>query len=235
MFGPSGALQGTWNGADTPLKTFSTENGITGVAVDNSEDLFDWAAGDVYVALGAQREAGTGRCRKNVVDVFKPEAGGGEKYVGQLPGPHGGDFGPGDHSIAVDEANGDVIVAEGEDTEESAVYVFEPTTPGNYALVRTLTGTPKGGFGPEGVGAVAVDGGVGAGAGDIYVSENGGGVYEFGPAGEYLGELAGGALHWRWTRKAMTCMSVDFTEEAKSMSSARTWWCRMSKRARRRW
>ena len=208
VFGPSGELQATWSGADTPLKTFATENGISDVAVDNnSEGLLDWAAGDVYVALAAQTIP-----EQNVVDVFKPLAGGGEEYVGQLPGPHAGHFGlAAQRSVAVDEANGDVIVAEGESagTNESPVYVFEPATPGSYVLVRTLTGTPRGAFNRNGAVRVAVDGGAGEGSGDLYVADGSGKVvYEFGPAGEFLGELTGaGSPAGRFT--SVAAVAVD--------------------------
>jgi hypothetical protein len=43
--------------------------------------------------------------------------------------------------VTVDEANGDVLVA-----EIKGIDVFEPTTLDQYALVRRLTGTPAGAF-----------------------------------------------------------------------------------------
>ena len=55
--------------------------------MDESASPVDPAAGDVYVASSAQ--AGY-PAADNVVDVFKPEPGGGETYVGQLPGPEPG-------------------------------------------------------------------------------------------------------------------------------------------------
>jgi hypothetical protein len=193
VFGASGSLQATWNGADTPTKSFGCKEGVSfcphiaDVAVDDSESPTDWASGDVYVAVDSDSEP-----EDNVVDVFKPESGGGEEYVGQLPGPHAGFFGLGQHSVTIDEANGDVVVANGLGASESAVYVFEPTTPGHYALVRELTGTPQGVFNTRGGISVAVDGGAGEATGDIYVADFAENVvYEFDAAGKYLGELAG--------------------------------------------
>src|SRR5580700_4740038 len=74
LFNASGALEATWTGADTPQTNFG--NFLAGIGVDNSTSLTDWAAGDVYVADEEQK----------LVDVFKPEAGGKEKYVTQITG-----------------------------------------------------------------------------------------------------------------------------------------------------
>ena len=186
-FTPSGSLQQIWEGKDTPDGSFTSR--LDDVSVDNSKSIVDWAAGDVYVATSSQSEP-----KDNVVDVFKPEVGGGEQYVGQLPGPEpGGYFSNGaDRRLAVDEANGDVLVAEGEGTRERVVYVFEPTAiVGQYALAQTLTGPEGRPFSGNGDLQVAVDGGAGAGSGDVYVADQSGNVYEFGPEGEYLGKLAG--------------------------------------------
>ena len=183
VFDRAGDLQATWNGSDTPAKFETGEARVSDIAVDNSRSPGDWAAGDAYVAVGSQS-----RPELNVVDIFRPEAGGGEKYVGRLPGPHAGVFGAGQHGIAVDEANGDVIVAEGETTKESAVYVFEPTALESYALVRKITGPPGGAFNTTTSVYVGVDGGTGTGEGDVYVS-NGGHVYEFDVAGGYRGQI----------------------------------------------
>jgi hypothetical protein len=161
VFGPSGSLEGTWTGADTPDKGFGE---IFDVAVDNSKDLTDWASGYVYVASGQPS-----------VYIFKPEAGGKETYVGSLPGPEAGGFFPlGRRTLAVDEANGDVVVGESRGNQ-SAVYLFEPTAlAGQYALVRTLTGPQQGrAFGKINGVAIGSDG-------DIYVAEGGYGYEEVG-------------------------------------------------------
>jgi hypothetical protein len=55
VFGPSGGLQDVWSGAGTPVGSFaaSAVNAeLTGVAVDESPPVGDWASGDVVVALG---------------------------------------------------------------------------------------------------------------------------------------------------------------------------------------
>ncbi|MFI5005666.1 MAG: hypothetical protein ACHQE6_11705, partial [Solirubrobacterales bacterium] len=75
VFDAAGKLQGTWNGSDTPAGSFGCFSGCAGgpgigtVAVDNSGNLF--TKGFVYVSDPEH----------NVVDVFEPEAGGGEKYL----------------------------------------------------------------------------------------------------------------------------------------------------------
>ena len=70
VFSESGALLGTWTGADTPSKSFAAADSV---AVDNNNELADPDAGDVYVTDGPD----------HVVDVFRPEADGKEKYVTQ--------------------------------------------------------------------------------------------------------------------------------------------------------
>jgi hypothetical protein len=171
VFGPTGALQALWKGADTPSKGFACfECGPRGaVAVDNSASL---AEGDVYVTDPGHR----------VVDVFKPEAGGGEKYVTQLTGPETGVLFNSMSSVAVSQLNGDVLVLEG----STVVDVFEPTALNQYALVRRLTGTPAGSF--ERASNITVDGG----NGDIYVAEGERGIIDqFSAEGVYLGRMTG--------------------------------------------
>ncbi len=170
VFDAAGELQAVWSGADTPAGSFGCfECGGPGdVAVDNSTSISDWAAGDVYVAVPL----------RGVVDVFKPEAGGKEKYVTELRGPETGvPFAGEPVSVAVDQANGDLLVAAGD-----AVYVFEPAALGEYNLVRELTSTPAGPF--TRAHEIAID----ATSGDIYLAESETGtVTEFSATGEYLG------------------------------------------------
>ena len=169
VYGPTGTLQALWKGADTPNKGFACfECGPRGVvAVDNSTSL---AEGDVYVSDP-----------RGLVDIFKPEAGGGEKYVTQLTGPETGVLFNGVDSIAVSQFNGDLLVL-----ENNAVDVFEPTVFNEYVLVRRLTGTPAGSFKlPNGI---AVDGG----NGNIYIAEADGEVIDqFDSEGAYLGHMTG--------------------------------------------
>ena len=190
VFGPGGKLQHTWTGANTPSGPFGF---LTGVAADSSVGLE--SSGDVYVASSGP----------NVVDVFKPVAGGAEpaKVVAQLKGicpAMGATCGlaeqeeeanlfKGPTGVAVSGFNGDVLVADG----SSVVDVFEPTLLGEYRFVRQLTGTPTGPSGAEvpfaDVTALTVD----ATSGDIYVSDNGARfavVDEFDLEGKYEGRLA---------------------------------------------
>lgn len=172
VYGASGALQGIWKGADTPAGGFSCfECGPPGgVAVDDSGNPL--SAGRVYVSVPGQ----------DVVDVFEPQAHGGEKYLTQLTGsepsaPFGSLGG-----VAVDQQTGYVLVIDG----TGAIDVFEPAALGEYTLVRRLTGTPAGPF--EQVQAIAVDGG----DGDVYVAEGSRRVVDqFDSAGAYLGRLTG--------------------------------------------
>jgi hypothetical protein len=173
VYGPTGALQGLWTGADTPSGHFGCfECGARGtVAVDSSGNLL--TKGRVYVS----------DVSNGVVDVFEALAGGGEKYLTQLTGPEpkvpfAGEI----QEVAVNQLNGDVLVAEG----RSTVDVFEPTALNTYALAQRLTGAPSGPF--KVISGVTTDGG----NGDIYVMENEGLlVDQFSSAGVYLGHLTG--------------------------------------------
>ena len=166
VFDGEGHLLGKWSGSDTPGGEFVE---VTGIAADNSTNLNDWAAGDVYVA---DRSGGA-------VDVFKPAAGGTEEYVTQLE-PEVPFQEP--WYVAVDQLNGDVVVIDNRDV----VDVFEPTVFGKYTLIRQLTGTPAGPF--QLINRLAVDGS----NGDIYVGEGESGmVYQFSETGQYLGRLTG--------------------------------------------
>jgi hypothetical protein len=172
VLGSSGQLLGEWYGEDTPSGSF--EN--TSVALDSSTSLSDPAAGDVYVA----------DLSHGVVDVFRPEAGGKEKYLTQLTGegtPPGEPFAP--KKVAVDEANGNVLVV-----NQSVVDVFAPTL-GGYEYVRQITGPPGGSF--VRLSGVAEEG---SGDGDIYIveessNEGAGTLYEFSPTGAYVTSIAG--------------------------------------------
>jgi hypothetical protein len=179
VYSQSGSLQGTWSGAGTG-EPFAGP--IFGIAVDNSKSGSDWAAGDVYVLDPAS----------HAVYVFRPEAGGKEKYVTKLPDPEpGGVSVPFNEprNIAVSSLDGDVVV-----TDENAVDVFEPKGLGEYTFVRQLTGTSAGPF--RGVRNVAVD----SGNGEIYVVDQepeGGGVRhpafvdQFTSAGVYRDRMTG--------------------------------------------
>jgi hypothetical protein len=179
VYDATGHLQGFWDGSDTPAGHFGCFEcgGDGGVAADDSGNLL--TNGLVYVVDPLN----------GVVDVFEPKAGGGEKYVAQITGPETGvPFGnlgqAGAASVAVDQANGDVLVTEG----TTAVDVFEPTALGEYMLVRQLTGTSAGAF--ERISGVTADGA----GGDVYAWEAERQVVDqFSSAGVYLGHLTGTA------------------------------------------
>jgi hypothetical protein len=175
VLGSSGSLLGSWNGADTPSGKFGSR-GVRDVAIDRST-FGGWAAGDVYVV--DRSEDGS----ELLVDVFKPEAGGKEKYVTQLTGTPSQPFRD-PTRVAVDEVNGDVLVA-----DENGVHVFEPEPLMRtvYKFLFTISNTPSGGS--LGVAnGLAVDGV----NGDIYVAAQAQ-VYEFSLPlnGAYLGEITG--------------------------------------------
>jgi hypothetical protein len=200
VFGPAGKLQESWTGADTPGGSFggSTTDETYGpsLAVDFSTNAFDEREGDVYVSTTS-----------GILDVFEPEAGGKEKYVTQLPGTcpaEGTVVGVGTcegakivpfpkgandavvNRVAVDQANGDVLVADG-----SAVDIFKPTVLDQYEFMRQIKGIPGHTF-EKPIGSVTVGGG--EEGGDIYISERlfggpGVVVYEFSSEGVYLGSL----------------------------------------------
>jgi hypothetical protein len=138
VFGATGHLLGSWSGADTPGKTLGSQV-ARGVAVDHFKGVGDWAQGDVYVGVTGNEES------EDVVDVFKPEAGGAEEYLTQLTGES-----PTEHfgevkEIAVDEANGDLLVAnvktvEGKTVEVIDIFAPKPTELEGYEFVRALTG-----------------------------------------------------------------------------------------------
>jgi hypothetical protein len=174
VFDAAGVLQGVWTGADTatPGGFGCFECGGHGdVAVDESGSL-SWAAGDVYVA---DPENG-------VVDVFKPLAGGGEESVAVLPGVEPGVPFAHPSSVAVNQSNDEVLVA-----DERGVDVFRPAAiSGQFEFVSALTEVPGGSLGS--VSGVAVD----SGNDDVYVTEGELGVVDqFDAAGGFMGRLTG--------------------------------------------
>jgi hypothetical protein len=197
------AFQNEWTGADTPNGSFVSEksqgSGTVGaVAVDESAAA-NWAKGDVLVSTYSDVRGE--HSNLNVIDVFKPEAGGNETYVTQLKGtcPSAS---PGqvctlveqeEHpfegtgKVAVSPVNGDVVVNE---YYADALDIFEPTGLDEYAFVRRLTG-PSAGVAFPGILGVTVAGGSGPGAGDIFVSNGLAGVDEFDPTGELLDRITG--------------------------------------------
>jgi hypothetical protein len=180
VFDPAGNLLGTWSGGDTPAGMLGLPgpDRLRSLAVDASTSPTDWAAGDVYVATASTSTGGGG-----VVDVFKPKPGGGEEYVTQLTGTEPAVPFGNPETVAVDSANGNVFVV---DAAINAVDVFEPTTSGEYAFVRQVTGTSSGPFGR--ISSLAID----SASGELYVSEaERGGLDQFDSSGSYLGRLTG--------------------------------------------
>jgi hypothetical protein len=145
VFGPSGKLQATWTGADTPGGPCASAGGVA-VDDDPTSLLGDWAAGDVYVACN------------QAVDVFKPGPGGTEAYVTQIAGTPSEPFSGTPGGVAVDESSGEVLVVAG-----NAVDVFKPTILGKFEFVRQLAAPNSLGGGL--ISGVAVDGA----NGNIYV------------------------------------------------------------------
>ncbi len=195
VYDASGHIQGYWTGADVPGGHFGCFgcNGGAGVTVDNSGNLL--TKGLVYV-VDPWNE---------VIDVFEPKAGSGEKYLTQITGPEPGvPFTALNGSVAVDPLNGDVVVADGQTT----VDVFEPTALGEYVLARKLAGTPAGAF--ERIGGVTV----GGPDGEIYVwekegnAEHGAVVDQFSAAGAYLGHLTGTSNTPSGTFQSVTAVAV---------------------------
>ena len=180
VFEPSGALQATWTGADTPSGSFNSE---LFVATDESGLMGDWASGDVLV----------GDELHQVVDVIAPGAGGGEPpsaHVREITGTCTepdevvGSLGCVEvplvdpRQVAVDQVTGEVFVVE----QTRVVDVFRLTgMAGEVEYVGQLSGFE------HNVTSLAVDGGAAAG-GDVYVTEEGVGghsvIDEFAVAGQ---------------------------------------------------
>jgi hypothetical protein len=175
VFGLSGNFLGSWSGEAPPSKTFGSR-GVTGVAVDNSKDVGDWAAGDVYVSDITGGE--------DVVDVFKPEKAGKEQFVTKLTGISPTEPFSVPLHVAVSEANGDLVVVDGFETPVVDVFEPMPGMPGVYNFVRKITGVLGDPF--ERISGIAVDGG----DGNIYVAEQKV-VYELSSEGTYLAQITG--------------------------------------------
>jgi hypothetical protein len=199
----SGAFRSAWSGAHTPNGSFVKEAGSTvaelgGLAFDHSTSLSDWASGDLYVATRSRQPEE--HQSYNVVYAFKPAAKGPEPAapsgviegtcasLGECPGHVIRFRGP--RAVAVSGVNGDVYVADtsvGLQTEP-VVDVFEPTTPGSFQFIGTISGTPRGGF--VAIRAIAVDGTTG----DAYVVDEREGkqvVDEFSSTLDFEGQLTG--------------------------------------------
>jgi hypothetical protein len=178
VFNEAGALRGTWNGEATPSGSFGTifeEPGrvagtVTGVAVDNSESVLDPSRNDVAVADPTQ----------DTVYVFRAEADGKEHYLGQITGTSPSEPFQDPTGVAVDEANGDLLVL---DQLKDQVDVFEPSVVGNYVFAYKISG-PSSNRPFSEVHGLAVD----SGTGDFYVLE-GTRVDQFSIAGAYLGQI----------------------------------------------
>jgi hypothetical protein len=188
VFGTTGELLNVWTGVAAPsherFHCFECANS-GGVAVDNSG--VGWSAGDVYVA---DPEAG-------VVDVFEPEAGGGEKLAAQLKGVSPTEPFVKPYKVAVEPSNGEVLVAEAQ-PGGAAVDIFKPASiPGQYEFVGRLA-IPSG-LSVQLIRSIAT----GDGEGDVYVIgagvEEGGKdvpnqILEFNFAGEFEGRIEEGTV-----------------------------------------
>ena len=183
--------QTLWEGKEVP--EVLGESGpfvyVSGVAVDHSTSPGDWASGDLFVAdSGVANEV----IHPPAIDIFEPQAGGAEKYVGQVTGPSPSQpfaqdlNAPTSLSVAVSGFNGDLVVGDG-----TAVYLFRPVKEGvkrgKYVFERQLA---LGVFERQLKLPVAVDdSGSGTFAGEIYVA-TGAAVDEFGPEGVFRGDIA---------------------------------------------
>jgi hypothetical protein len=173
-------LQTLWTGAQAP----SPFADVRRLAVDPSTAPGDWASGDVFVS---EQEPG-----QNVIDIFEPVVGGGEKYVAQVTGPSPSEkFTSAIKSSAISGFNGDLVVATSLTPQEGVVDVLRPEEEGpkkgKYSLVTHLT--PPGGSAALANSVrvvVAIDGD----NGEIYVA-TAAAIFEFGPDGTFLGEIAG--------------------------------------------
>ena len=159
---------------------------VSGVAVDDSPSVDDWAAGDVLVVVNGSQ---------HVVDVLKPKAGGGEEEAAlPLTGTGPGEPFHSPSSIAIDGVNGDVFIVDETERFHPFIDVFEPSVLGEYKFVRKITGALSGPF--HGLLSIAVDGSAIAEGkeGQLYVGEEGGGVDEFSLTGEFLGGITNADL-----------------------------------------
>ena len=202
VYGMSGVLKASWTGAGTPNRTFTCETEahglcslLTGVAVDDSSRVEDWAAGDVYVATLSKE-----RPEFDAINVMRPGAGDVEpgEVAALLPGTERkpesepGVITPfvGPRGVAVDALQSDVLVA-----DDDEVDVLEPSAlEGVYKFLFAIVGTPAGSFqevgGSEGVKGVAVNSG--DGEVEVWGNEYGAQVVdEFNPTGKFEGRLRG--------------------------------------------
>lgn len=188
VFGPSGAVQHVWTGANTPDGSFAHSSPgqhaeINGVAADEDHSLSDWASGDVIVAT-----------ERGLVDVFKPTAGGAEpppENVWQLRGTCGtvGTVCSGagvvafanPHAVAVDQETGELFVVDVRENEathilEASIDMFMPVgLAGEYQYEGRLTPAEGASAITGQVTGLAVDGG------EVYLSR-------FTPTGEAVVE-----------------------------------------------
>lgn len=195
-YGAADKLQTLWSGAGTFNGSFTDQGGkrvatLAGVAVDRSKNLE--TGGDLYVST--RNSYGESAPAFQVVDVFAPETGGREptKTLGEIDGTckepgvcAGAEVTPfqAPGGVAVSGFNSNVFVIDKDDV----VDVFEPVSgmPGIYSFRFSIDGTPARSF--TQVSSVAAD----AETGNIYVSEEGEDVVaEFGPTGQFLGQLSG--------------------------------------------
>jgi hypothetical protein len=169
------SLQKLWTGAEAPHPL----SHLADITVDHSSgsgtSAGDWASGDVFAAEEFDAPA-----EEPVIDIFKPEAGGGEKYVGQVTGRSASESFKELKGIAVSGFNGDLVVGAPLGGSNAAAYLFRPEK-GKYVFVQELL-PPSGSL--KEVQAVAVD----DGNGEIYVATTTA-VYEFGPEGSFRGDI----------------------------------------------
>lgn len=128
VFSESGQVLGEWAG--TSSGSFGNVNDL---AADNSSSATDLAKGFVYVLSGS------------VVDAFRPEAGGGEKFVESFTVS-------GAEQIAIDQGNGDVAVS-----TKTTIETFRRVEPAagtyEYQRLTTITSTPAGSLTIKGIAA----------------------------------------------------------------------------------
>jgi hypothetical protein len=198
VYGRSEGLLGVWTGASTPNKSFVVSEGqqigsIGGPAADNSTSMGDPARGDVYVPTYTSYYYN--RPEYDVVYVFEPQANGQEPAapVATLTGTcetpsscSGVEAFSRPYEVEVSALNGDVYVVDGREK----IDVFEPLPLHQYRFLRQLSGPPPtDAFG--GIEEIALDNGVGQGAGDLYVAESyGDRISEFNEEGQFLGYIS---------------------------------------------
>ncbi len=164
---------GDWSGTGT-----ESFNDVTGVAMDESQSSEDWAKGDVFVADGGA----------HTIDVFRPEAGGKNKYIAQLTGIElGSPFGFITH-IAINQITGDLIVSQFSGGGEF-VEIWAPELLESYKLLGVIWG-PSVGVPFIKIHSIAVDNSGGVAAGNILIADERD-IYEFDPSGTLSDVLSG--------------------------------------------